>query len=109
MKAFEFGITGYEIKRDGNTLFIWELDHQDDRLNMRPLEITSTDLTIIMEESERLQAYNNPTCSEVSAARTRLENARAGGVDEDVFNTALEDYTDVLIKHREASLCRVHH
>ncbi len=112
MKSFEFGIAGYEIKRDGNTLFVWELDHEGDRLNVRPLEITRTDLDLIMDESERLQAYNNPPCSEVMYARTGLENARdrrsAGGESDD-FDSALEEYTDVLIRHREASLCRVHH
>lgn len=113
MKAFEFNFTGYEAKRNGNTLFVWELDSQGDRLNISPLEITVSDLYMLIDESERLQAFHNPTCTEVSAARTELENARdrrpAGGEGGGAFDLALELYTDVLARHREASTCRVFH
>lgn len=113
MKAFEFNFTGYEAKRNGNTLFVWELDSQGDRLNSRPLEITVYDLNMLIDESERLQAHYNPTCSEVTAARTELENARdsrsAGGEGGDAFELALQAYTDVLIRHREAFSCKVFH
>lgn len=107
MKSFEFGITGYEIKRDRNTLFVWELDHDGDRFNIRPLEITVSDLSSIIEESERLQAYHNPTCIEVTHAHTDLNNAR--GKNDDDFNIYLSAYTDVAYRHRISSGCMLMH
>lgn len=112
MKAFEFNISGYEARRNGNTLLIWELDSEGDRLYAAPLEITVNDLHLLLSESDRMQAYHNPLCSEVTAARTKLENARdkrTGGGENDVFDIALQAYTDVLIRHREASTCKVLH
>jgi hypothetical protein len=107
MKAFEFNIKGYEAKRNGNTLFIWELDHEGDRLHAVPLEITLNDLSVLVDESERLQAYHNPTCSEVTDARTDLENARGkSGHD---FEVALSLYMSVANRHREGSDCTVMH
>ena len=107
MKAFEFNITGYDVKRDGNMLFIHELDHQGDRLSLIPLEITVSDLQSLMDESERLQAYHNPLCSEVTAARTELENARGRTGHE--FEVALTLYMSIANRHREASGCTVLH
>lgn len=107
MKAFEFNIGNYEIKREGNTLFIWELDHEGDRFRAAPLEITLSDFNMLVDESERLQAYHNPTCSEVMHARTDLENARGkSGHD---FEVALSLYMSVANRHREASDCTVMH
>ncbi len=107
MKAFEFNITGYDVKRNGNTLFLWELDSQSDRVNMTPLEITLTDLQLLMDEAERLQGYYNPTCQEVTDARTDLENARRE-VGE-AFELALTLYMDIANRHKEASGCTVMH
>ncbi len=107
MKSFEFNITGYDAKRNGNTLFIWELDSQGDRLNVSPLEITVSDLNALMDESERMQAYHNPICLEVTHARTDLEDARRESGD--VFESVLIMYTDVAIRHKEAFGCIVTH
>lgn len=107
MKAFEFGITGYEAKRNGNTLFIYELDHEGDRLHAEPLEITLTDLELLTDEAVRLQAYYNPTCQEVTDARADLENAR--GETGEAFELALTMYMDIANRHKEASGCTVTH
>jgi len=108
MKAFEFSITGYEAKRNGNTLFIWELDSQGDRLNISPLEITVSDLSSLIDESEKLQRFYNPTCLEVTSARTNLETARKAKT-EGVFALALQAYMDVYYRHVEAFKCEAFH
>lgn len=110
MKSFGFKIQGYEVKREGNSLTIWELDYDGER--MGNIEVTFNDMGQILAEAERLQAWHNPTCIEVSAARTKLENARdkrSGGGKSDDFDAALQAYTDVLMRHREASTCLVLH
>lgn len=107
MKSFEFGITGYEAKRNGNTLFIYELDHEGDRLHAEPLEITLTDLELLTDEAKRLQVYYNPTCLEVTYARTNLETAR--GTKGDVFEKELIAYMDIANRHKEATGCTVMH
>lgn len=107
MKEFDFGIAGYEATRNENTLHIYQLDHEGDRISMIPLEITMTDLGLLMNEAERLQAYYNPTCSEVTSARTDLENARGKTGHE--FEAALTIYMNIANRHKEASGCTVVH
>lgn len=107
MKDFIFHVGEYEIKRHGVSLFIWELGDDGGRTNIKPLEITTSDLSSIIEESERLQAYNNPLCSEVTHAHTDLNNAR--GKNDDDFNIYLSAYTDVAYRHRISSGCMLMH
>lgn len=111
MKAFEFNIGNYEVKRNGDTLLIWELDHEQDRINVIPLEITLTDLQLLTDEAVRLQDYYNPACQEVKDARADLENARVMKVpvSKVTFEEALKAYMDISARHREAFQCDVFH
>ena len=112
MKDFTFDFKDfYKVRFVNDVLFITELD--SDGRPTDTVEITMSDLIEMHIEAQRLKMHFNPSCNAVSSARTRLENARdrrsAGGEGEDAVDLALESYTDVLIRHREASLCRVHH
>ncbi len=107
VKAFDFTVSNYTVRRNGDELSIW-FDDEENYSSPMHLEITIQDILGIIDESTRLYDHHHPSCNVVSAARYRLENSRSGPGHEK-FDDALKAYMDIATRHRENTSCKEFH
>lgn len=111
MKSFKFvyGDNFEIVYRDGEL----EINQHDEWGNwVGMVTVPMPALLAIHEEAEKLYPYHNPSCKEVSEARSALEKARdVRNVAEPdkAFEKALRAYVEITERHKEAFGCQTFH
>lgn len=114
VNSFKFVIGDFEVTHQDGVLLIEQSETDEDNYSnyLGQIEIGMETLLKIHAEAERLLPLHNPSCNEVSAARTQLEYARdkrTVAAGNNGFEKALQAYMDISAKHKAAFDCQILH